>query len=105
MLAAAGLIALEEHPARLCQDHENARFLADALSRIHGITITHEVETNIVIFDVAGTGLAAAEISARLKARGVLINAVSGTLMRLVTHLDVNRAGCERAAEVIAEVV
>ncbi len=105
VLAAAGLIALEEHPARLCEDHENARFLAEALSRIHGIAITHEVETNIVIFDVAGTGITAAEISARLKARGVLINPVSGTLMRFVTHLDVSRAGCEQAAEVMAEVV
>jgi threonine aldolase len=58
-----------------------------------------------VIFDVAGTGVAAEDISARLKARGVLINPVSGTLMRFVTHLDVNRAGCERAAEVMAAVV
>jgi threonine aldolase len=104
VLAAAGLIALEEMPARLSEDHENARFLADALARMRGIQITHEVQTNIVIFDIAGTGLAAADVSARLKARGVLINPVKGTLMRLVTHFDVSRAACERAAEVIAEV-
>jgi len=105
VLAAAGLIALEEMPARLPADHDNARFLAHALSRIRGIHVKHEVQTNIVIFDIAGTGLPAAEISARLKARGVLINPVKGTLMRLVTHFDVSRAACERAAEVIAEVV
>jgi threonine aldolase len=104
VLAAAGLIALEEMPARLCEDHENARFLADALSRIRGIRVTHEIQTNIVIFDIAGTGLAATEVSTRLKARRVLINPVKGTLMRLVTHFDVSRAACERAAEVIAEV-
>lgn len=104
VLAAAGLIALEEMPARLSEDHENARFLADALARMRGIQITHEIQTNIVIFDIAGTGLAAADVSARLKARGVLINPVKGTLMRLVTHFDVSRAACERAAEVIAEV-
>jgi threonine aldolase len=103
VLAAAGLIALEEMPARLCEDHENARFLADALSRTPGIRVTHEVQTNIVIFDVAGTGLPGAEMSARLKARGVRINAVRGTVMRLVTHLDVNRADCERAADALAE--
>jgi threonine aldolase len=104
VLAAAGLIALEEMPARLCEDHENARFLADALAHMRGITVPHQVETNIVIFDVGGTGIAAPEISARLKARGVLINPVRGALMRLVTHLDVNRADCERAAGILAEV-
>jgi threonine aldolase len=104
VLAAAGLIALEEMPARLGEDHANARFLADALSRIQGIQVTHRVQTNIVIFDVAGTGLGGAEMSARLKACGVLINAVRGTVMRLVTHFDVARADCERAAEVLARV-
>ncbi|MGE5648015.1 MAG: threonine aldolase family protein [Acidobacteriota bacterium] len=104
VLAAAGLIALEEMPARLCEDHENARFLADALGRIPGVKVAHEVQTNIVIFDIGATGLAAPEVSARLKARGVLINPVSETSMRLVTHLDVDRAACERAAEALAEV-
>ena len=104
VLAAAGLIALEEMPARLGEDHANARFLADALSRIQGIQVTHRVQTNIVIFDVAGTGLGGAEMSARLKAGGVLINAVRGTVMRLVTHFDAPRADCERAAEVLARV-
>ncbi len=98
VLAAAGLIALEEMPARLSQDHANARFLADSLSRLKGVKIAHEVQTNIVIFDVAATGLSAPELSARLKSRGVLINPVRGSLMRLVTHLDVSRADCESAA-------
>jgi threonine aldolase len=99
VLAAAGLIALEEMPARLAEDHANARFLAGELARLPGVRITHEVQTNIVIFDVAGTGVAAADLSARLKARGVLMNPVRGSLMRLVTHFDVSRADCEAAAE------
>ncbi|HXN49779.1 MAG TPA: GntG family PLP-dependent aldolase [Bryobacteraceae bacterium] len=103
VLAAAGLIALEEGPARLSEDHANARFLADAFSRIKGIQIAHEVQTNIVIFDVAGTGLAAADLSARLKSLGVLMNPVRGSLMRFVTHLDVTRADCEAAAEIFAQ--
>jgi len=103
VLAAAGLIALEEMPARLGQDHANARFLADALSRIQGIQIVHEVQTNIVIFDVAATGLSPADLSARLKSRGVLMNPVRGTLMRFVTHLDVTRADCESAAEIFPQ--
>jgi threonine aldolase len=104
VLAAAGLIALEEMPARLCEDHENARFLADCLSRIDGVRIAHEVQTNIVIFDIAGTGVNGPELSARLKARGVLMNPVRGpgVLMRLVTHFDAPRADCERAAEMVS---
>jgi threonine aldolase len=104
ILAAAGLIALEEMPNRLCEDHENARFLADELSRMPGVTVPHTVQTNIVIFDVAGTGIAIREFSRRLKERSVLINGVSGTLMLLVTHMDVNRDACQRAATALAEV-
>jgi threonine aldolase len=62
------------------------------------------VQTNIVMFDVSDTGLPAAEISARLKERGVLINPISATLMRLVTHYDVDREGCELALAALAEV-
>jgi threonine aldolase len=105
VLAAAGLIALDEMPARLSEDHANARFLADAVSRIPGIQVVHEVQTNIVIFDVAATGVSGADLSARLKSRGVLMNPVRGTLMRLVTHLDVTRADCESAAEILAQSV
>jgi hypothetical protein len=48
--------------------------------------------------------LPAAEISARLKERGVLINPVGATWMRLVTHYDVDREGCEMALAALAEV-
>jgi len=104
ILAAAGLIALEEMPQRLAEDHQNARFLADALSQIPGIRIPHRVETNVVVFDVAATGIDPADFSARLKSRGVLINKINATQLRLLTHNDVTRADCERAAEILAEV-
>lgn len=104
VLAAAGLIALEQMPARLGEDHANARCLAKALSAMPGIKVTHRVETNIVVFDIRGTGFAAAEFSARLKARGILINAINASQMRLVTHFDVSRADCGRAAAMLAEV-
>jgi threonine aldolase len=104
VLAAAGLIALEEMPARLGQDHEHAQLLAGALSRMEGIQVPHKVQTNIVVFDIGGTGLTTAEFSARLKSRGVLINGIGGTRMRLVTHLDASREDCERALTALAEV-
>jgi threonine aldolase len=103
VLAAAGLIALEEMPKRLEEDHRNARFLADQLGRTPGIRVTHTVQTNIVIIDVGGTGIPAPDLSARLKQRGVLINAIDARLMRLLTHNDVDRPACERALVVIQE--
>jgi threonine aldolase len=106
VLAAAGLIALEEMPKRLHEDHANARFLADEAAKLPGVSIDpSKVVTNIVIFDIAGTGRATAEISAALKNRGVLMNGVGGTRMRAVTHYDVSRADCEAAAATLAAVI
>jgi len=106
VLAAAGLIALEEGPCKLAADHANARFMAEALAKIPGISVDPaKVQTNIVIFNVSGTGLAASEFSARLKAKGVLMNAVNPTQVRLVTHYDVDREASAQAARIIAEVV
>mgnify|MGYP003950368831 CR=1 FL=1 len=106
VLGAAGLIALEEMPKRLGEDHENARLLASGLGRLAGVRVTAP-QTNIVIFDVADTGVPAAEVSARLKERGIIINPVTsnGTALRAVTHYDVDRAGCEKAAEAVAQIV
>jgi len=63
------------------------------------------VVTNILIVDVSGTGLTAEEISRRLLARGILANATSPSDLRLVTHYDVDRAGCERAVHALREIV
>jgi threonine aldolase len=106
VLAAAGLIALEEGPKRLHIDHANAKFLAQELAQIPGIKIDPaKVVTNILIFDVSGTGWIADEISKLLEAHGVLANATDVHCIRMVTHLDVDRPGCERALQVLREVV
>jgi threonine aldolase len=106
VLAAAGLIALEEGPKRLHVDHANARFLAQGLAEIPGIKIDPtKVVTNILFFDVSGTRLTSYEISKRLAARGVLANGTNPQTMRMVTHLDVDGAGCEHAIRVLREVV
>jgi threonine aldolase len=106
VLAAAGLVALEESPKRLHIDHENARFLADGLHEIPGIDIDPaKVQSNILFLEVGATSLTSFEISKRLAARGVLANGSSPTTMRMVTHCDVDRAGCERALKVLCEVL
>jgi len=106
VLAAAGLVSLEETPKRLHVDHENARFLAEGLAEIPGVKINPaKVVTNILFLDVSGTGLTSFETSRRLAGQGVLANGVTGEIMRMVTHYDVDRAGCERALQAMREVV
>ncbi len=106
VLAAAGLVALEETPKRLHVDHANAQFLAGALAEIPGFKIDPaKVVTNILFLNVAGTGLTSSEISKRLAAQGILANGVTPETMRMVTHYDVDRPGCERAIRVLGEVL
>jgi threonine aldolase len=96
VLAAAGLIALEESPKGLPEDHANAKLLAEGVAELPGISIDPEkVVTNIVMFDVAETGLTADGICAQLRERGVLA-AGFGSSIRMVTHYDVSRADIEK---------
>ncbi len=105
ILAAAGLIALEKMPARLKDDHANARFLAEGLGRIRGIRIdAAKVETNIMVCDISSSGMNSVEFSRRLAEHNILANGVGPTAMRFVTHMDVDRAGCERALQIIEEI-
>lgn len=106
ILAAAGLIALEESPANLPVDHAHARYLAEGLAELPGISMAPTtVLTNIVIFDISELGMTTADFSAQLKSRGVLANGINGTHMRMVTHSDVSAAECETAMRVVREVV
>ncbi|HEX5226157.1 MAG TPA: low-specificity L-threonine aldolase [Bryobacteraceae bacterium] len=106
VLAAAGLIALEEMPHRLGEDHANARFVAGELSKMSGIGIdASHVQTNIVIFDINGTGRTPLELTAALKARGILMNGINARQMRAVTHYDVSREQCATAVAAIAEIL
>jgi threonine aldolase len=104
ILAAAGLVALDESPAKLSVDHANAQFLAEGLARIPGIQVDPaKVDTNIVVFDISASGLAPADVSAQLRHRGVLMNAINQRCLRAVTHYDVDRAQCAQAVEAVSE--
>ncbi|MBS1805797.1 MAG: DegT/DnrJ/EryC1/StrS family aminotransferase [Acidobacteria bacterium] len=103
VLGAAGLIALEKMPARLHEDHANARLLAEALSQIECVEIdVNSVETNIVIFRLDGE-VSATELVNRLKTRGILASTLGPRMIRLVTHHDVDRDDCVKAAGALAE--
>jgi threonine aldolase len=94
IVAAAGLYALDHHVERLADDHANARFLAEGLAELPGVELDPAaVESNIVIFTVPDPG---GFVDALARA-GVQVSRVGPTLIRMVTHLDVDRAGCERA--------
>lgn len=106
ILAAAGLYALEHNVERLAEDHANAKRFAELVGEIDGIELTYDtIETNIVFFDVAGTNMTAVQVRDRLREEhGVKIGATGQTLMRAVTHIDVDRAGVERAAKALRAV-
>jgi threonine aldolase len=105
VLAAAGLIALEKGPKRLQIDHDNAKLLASQLASIPGIKLdAAKVQTNIVIFDVAGAGWSSGDLLKVLAERGVLAVPVDNSKVRMVTHLDVNRDQVERAAKIVRDV-
>jgi threonine aldolase len=105
VLAAAGLVALEESPERLHEDHANARRLAEGVAELPGVKIDAErVVTNIVIFDVTDTRIAPDRVCARLRERDVLATAF-GPAVRMVTHYDVSRADIERTLAALREVI
>ena len=105
ILAAAGLVALEESPKRLHEDHANARTLAIGLAAIPGIALDVEtVETNIVIFDVSGTGRTSGDICIALKENGILASGF-GSRIRMVTHLDASSKDVETTISTLSRIV
>jgi len=99
ILAAGALHAIEHHRARLQEDHDNARRLAELLSNAKGLRVDLAgVETNIVNIDTDATGDAMSKAAAKL---GLAINASGPKRLRAVTHLDVSRADVEKAAEIL----
>ena len=106
VLAAAGLIALEEGPKRLQEDHDNAQVLAKRLAAVRGVTLdARKVQTNIVIFGLQKNAVTSGEFLTRLADRKVLAVPVDATHVRMVTHLDVNRADIEAAATAVEQVM
>lgn len=106
IIAAAGLYALDHHLERLKQDHQNAKRLAAGLKELKGVFLDPEdVETNIVIFDVAQTGKTGLQVAEAMKSHGILIHAFGKTQIRLVTHLDVTEEDVEVALKAFEEVL
>jgi threonine aldolase len=102
ILAAAGLYALDHNIARLADDHARARRIAEAIARAVPDAIDLDrVQTNIVVLEVPD----AADVAARSRKEGVLISALDARHARFVTHLDVDDAGADLAAQVLPRVL
>ena len=106
ILGAAGLYALDHHIGRLADDHANAQLIASHL-RTHPLIrlAADPVQTNIVIFSVVDGGPDAPAVVAAARSKGVLVVAFGPRTLRAVTHLDVTREQCERAATTLLDVI
>ena len=102
VIAAPALVALDTMVDRLAQDHAHARLLGEALGRCRGVRVAPG-QSNIVIAQIEGRR--ASDVAAALRARGVLVLALDLTTLRLITHNDVSRAECERAAAELQSVL
>ena len=106
IIAAAGIVALEQMVDRLAEDHANARRLAEGLAEIPGLAINPaRVQTNIVIFELTNERLTPAEFAARLGERGVKLLAIEGRRLRAVTHYGIEADDIEVALTVVREVM
>jgi threonine aldolase len=106
VLAAAAIYAIENNIERLAEDHSNARYLAEGLAKIDGVSIDlNTVHTNIVIFDVSRSNMTAPEITEKWKEKGVLALPISDKKIRIVTHMDVTSEECEKALSLFKEAV
>jgi len=106
IVAAGGIYALKHNVERLADDHANAKKLANGVAGLNGVKIDPgAVETNIIVFDIAGTPFTTAEFQRKLIERGVRMSSYRGTVMRAVTHLDVSSADIDKAVEIVKSIL
>ena len=99
IIAAPGLVALNDMVDRLAEDHEHAQQLAEGLGNIEGLEIENNVDTNIVLVNVEGRGKTSHEFLEELKSQGVLAVPFGPYTVRFVTHYDVSREDIDRVIE------
>jgi threonine aldolase len=105
IIAAAGIVALETMVDRLEDDHANAKRLAEGISKINGVAVDMKrVQTNMVLLDIGGLGVADDVFLSKLKAKGILASATAKNKVRLVTHRGIEKEHIEKAVTAIANV-
>lgn len=104
ILAAAGVVALDENVERLAEDHHHAKMLAKGLTEIDGLAVENDVETNIVLVNVKETGYTAAEFVEHLKDEEILAGAFGPDTVRFTTHFDVSEGQIKEAVKRMAHI-
>jgi len=106
IIAAAGVVALEEMLDRLTEDHDNARNLAEGIARIHGLSIDPQVvKTNIIYVDFVSERLTADEFITRAVSRGVRFLHTGPSRFRMVTHYGIVPEDIADALEILSAVM
>jgi len=100
VIAAAGIVALDEMVDRLAEDHVNARLLAEGLARIPGLSV-HPVHTNVVLFRVKDEGYPWPALVAAAARAGVALSGFGHDRIRAVTHAGVGAHDVEAAVAII----
>jgi len=104
MIAAPAYVALTAMRERLIEDHHLARSLSDSLKNIKGIQVVNEVETNIVVVDVANLQMSSQAFVNELEKQGVLAVTFGPTFVRFTTHHQVNKQDIERTIDLVAKI-
>ena len=106
ILAAAGHFALDNNIDRLKDDHVRARSIAHAAHQAAPSTVNpDDVDTNIVVIDLAGSHKSAAEVNVELKAAGILASALGPKFLRLVTHLGIDDQDVAKVNSVLPQLL
>ncbi|MHB0869855.1 MAG: low-specificity L-threonine aldolase [Chloroflexota bacterium] len=106
ILAAAGIVALEEMVDRLAEDHANARTLAEGIAGLPGVRVDlGAVQTNIVVVELVRDDLPPAQFIARMAELGVKVTPFGSNLVRLVTHHGIGSGDVERAIQAARKVL
>jgi threonine aldolase len=104
VIAAAGIVALEEMVDRLAEDHARAKRLAQALVKIDpSLVDPADIETNIVRLDLAKSGRRAEAWVETLRGRGILAGVWSPSQLRMVTHRHITDADVDRVAATVKQ--
>jgi threonine aldolase len=106
VIAAPGIIALEQMVDRLAEDHTLARELAKGLDAIPTLSVDVDgVETNIVLCNIKNTGLTNEDFLSRLQNQGILAIAFGDGVIRFVTHREITKDMVEQALNKIADIL
>ena len=106
MFAAACDYGLTHNFDRLVQDHKHARMIGETLAQVPGVRLhLDRLQTNIIVFELEGAKLTAPQVVTAAKEKGVLLNALGPSKLRLLTHLDVSEQDCRRATDVLVQLL